>query len=88
VVHGAAGAGGRSRDTQDQDSQRRNQIRSSVVVARWLPALPDANRVTLKMLANMTSGYPDYVPTNTLIAELSADPFRAFTGRQLVAIAL
>jgi hypothetical protein len=29
----AAGAGGRSRDTQDQGSQRRNQIRSSVVLS-------------------------------------------------------
>lgn len=27
-------------------------------VARWLPKLPDANLVTLKMLANMTSDTP------------------------------
>ncbi len=30
-------------------------------VGKWLPDLPDANQVTLKMLANMTSGYVDYV---------------------------
>src|SRR5829696_3682142 len=28
----------------------------------WLPGLPDADLVTLRMLANMTAGYPDYVP--------------------------
>ena len=28
----------------------------------WLPDLPDADRVTLRMLANMTAGHPDYVP--------------------------
>ena len=25
-----------------------------------MPNLPEANKVTLKMLANQTSGYPDY----------------------------
>jgi CubicO group peptidase (beta-lactamase class C family) len=64
-----------------------HKVSLSDKVARWLPALPEANRVTLRMLANMTSGYPDFVPTNTLTAELYADPFRAFTGRHLLAIA-
>lgn len=27
----------------------------------WLPELLDAERVTLRMLANMTAGYPDYI---------------------------
>ncbi len=29
-------------------------------IDEWLPGLPNADRVTLKMLANQTSGYPDY----------------------------
>ena len=48
-------------------------------VARWLPSLPDANQVTVKMLANMTSGYPDYVTDPAFIAQEQSDPFRAFT---------
>jgi CubicO group peptidase (beta-lactamase class C family) len=30
-------------------------------VSTWFPNLPDADQVTIKMLANMTSGYADYV---------------------------
>ena len=48
-------------------------------VARWLPKLPEAKRVTLKMLANMTSGYPDYVTDPKFIAEFYQNPFHQFT---------
>jgi hypothetical protein len=40
----------------------------------WLPDLPDADRVTLKMLANMTSGYPDFVPDEEFGAAFYAEP--------------
>jgi CubicO group peptidase (beta-lactamase class C family) len=30
-------------------------------VSKWLPDLPNADRVTLRMLANSTSGYADWV---------------------------
>jgi CubicO group peptidase (beta-lactamase class C family) len=56
-------------------------------VARWLPKLPDANLVTLKMLANMTSGYPDYVTDPTFISQFYANPFRLFTNREKLALA-
>lgn len=56
-------------------------------VAHWLPSLPDAGQVTVKMLANMTSGYPDYVTDPAFIAQEQSDPFRAFTASQLLAIA-
>src|SRR5215218_10928491 len=29
-------------------------------LATWVPDLPDAEDVTLRMLANMTAGYPDF----------------------------
>jgi CubicO group peptidase (beta-lactamase class C family) len=64
-----------------------HKVSLSDKVARWLPTLPDANRVTLKMLANMTSGYPDYVTDPKFITALFADPFRAFTAPQLLAFA-
>ena len=56
-------------------------------VARWLPTLPEANQVTVKMLANMTSGYPDYVSDPKFIAEFYQDPFHQFTNAELLAIA-
>ena len=37
-------------------------VRLDDPLATWLPELPDADRVTLRMLVNMTAGYPDYVP--------------------------
>ncbi len=48
-------------------------------IAPWVtgvPGLPDTDRVTLRMLANMTAGYPDYVQNPQLDEELYADPFR------------
>jgi len=29
-------------------------------IAQWEPTLPNADKVTLRMLANQTTGYPDY----------------------------
>ncbi|MGH2551866.1 MAG: serine hydrolase domain-containing protein [Thermomicrobiales bacterium] len=50
----------------------------------WLPDLPDSNRVTLRMLANMTSGYPDYVQQADFIAACYADPFRQWLPDELI----
>lgn len=54
-------------------------------VAEWRPALPNADRVTLRMLASNTSGYPDYVDVSIL--PLYQDPFRAYTPDELVGLA-
>ena len=43
-------------------------------LATWLPDLPDADRVTLRMLANMTAGYPDYVQDPKLSQALLRRP--------------
>lgn len=50
----------------------------------WLPDLPDADRVTLRMLANMTAGYRDYVQSEDLIHDQLAEPFREFTFDDLM----
>jgi CubicO group peptidase (beta-lactamase class C family) len=52
-------------------------------VAKLLPELPHARDVTLRMLAGMTSGYPDYV-ADALIDALYANPFRSFTQQELL----
>src|SRR5215211_337045 len=57
-------------------------------LATWLPDLPDADKVTLRMLANMTAGYPDYVQNPKLSQELYADPFRQWTPQEQIALSL
>ena len=48
-------------------------------INRWVPSLPEASKVTLKMLANQTSGYPDFETDRAWTAAFNADPFRIFT---------
>jgi CubicO group peptidase (beta-lactamase class C family) len=57
-------------------------------LATWLPDLRDADRVTLRMLTNMTAGYPDYVQNPGLDQQLYADPFRQWTNQELIALGL
>ncbi|MEU4493199.1 serine hydrolase domain-containing protein [Streptomyces sp. NPDC023998] len=55
-------------------------------VSRWLPDLPDADRITLRMLGSSTTGLADYVTDPDFIAALEADPFRQWTAEELVGI--
>ncbi len=57
-------------------------------LATWLPDLPDADQVTLRMLANMTAGYPDYVQNTEFQQAFYADPFRQWTPQEQIAIGL
>jgi CubicO group peptidase (beta-lactamase class C family) len=50
----------------------------------WLPDLPSSDQITLRMLANSTSGYIDYVPLDSLEDALKEDPFRAWTDDELI----
>jgi len=56
-------------------------------IERWMPTLPEANKVTLKMLANQTSGYPDYETDPKFLAAFNADPFHIFTFEERLKIA-
>jgi CubicO group peptidase (beta-lactamase class C family) len=56
-------------------------------LSNWLPELPDAERVTLRMLANMTAGYPDYVLNEQFIEGVYANPFRQWTPQEQIDIA-
>jgi CubicO group peptidase (beta-lactamase class C family) len=54
----------------------------------WMPELPASDKVTLKMLANMTSGYRDYVPDPQFVKANYLDPYRQWKPEELVAIGL
>jgi CubicO group peptidase (beta-lactamase class C family) len=58
-------------------------------LSKWLPEIPHADRVTLGQLAQMTSGYVDYVIGNTAMNNaLYANPFRRWTVHDLLAFAV
>ncbi len=57
-------------------------------IDQWLPDLQDADQVTLRMLANMTSGYPDFVQNADFLRDSLEDPFRAWTPDEQIAIGL
>jgi CubicO group peptidase (beta-lactamase class C family) len=56
-------------------------------IDRWMPGLPEADQVTLRMLANQTSGYPDYETDPAWEAAWSADPFHIWTFEERLAYA-
>src|SRR6476469_8043599 len=56
-----------------------HKVKLDDTIERWIPTLPEANKVTLKMLANQTSGYPDYEADPRWVAAFIADPFHIWT---------
>ena len=57
-------------------------------LSKWLPEIPHAEQVTLGQLAQMTSGYVDYVIGNTAMNDaLYANPFRRWTVHELLGYA-
>jgi CubicO group peptidase (beta-lactamase class C family) len=54
-------------------------------LSKWLPDVPNSDRVTLRQLAQMTSGYVDYVIGNTEFEKaLYENPFRQWEPDQLL----
>ena len=55
-------------------------------LSKYLPELPESNAVTIKMLANSTSGYADYVYQPAVTNGIYADPFRQWATADLIKI--
>jgi D-alanyl-D-alanine carboxypeptidase len=54
-------------------------------LSKWYPEYPNAARVTLRMLASVTSGYPDYIQENPPFqAAQLAQVFRQWTDDELL----
>jgi CubicO group peptidase (beta-lactamase class C family) len=55
-------------------------------LSAYFPDLPNADRITLRNLAQMTSGYADYVYQPELLEGIYGDPFRQWTPEELTQI--
>lgn len=55
-------------------------------LSTYFPELPNADLITMRNLAQMTSGYADYVYQQELLHGLYLDPFRQFTPQELIHI--
>lgn len=66
----------------------RGEVSLDDPIATWFPDLPNADTITLRMLANMTSGFPDYVQNPDFIAQVYENPFRIWTTEEKLAFGL
>jgi CubicO group peptidase (beta-lactamase class C family) len=64
----------------------KGKIRLTDRLSKWFPTLPDADKVTVAMLASSTSGYFHYVTDPAFISAVHAAPFRHWTPKELVAV--
>jgi D-alanyl-D-alanine carboxypeptidase len=56
-------------------------------IDEWVDDVPDGDRITLRQLASMTAGVPEYT-NDAFIEVFSQDPTAPFTGEDLVGFAL
>jgi len=64
----------------------RKKLRLDDRLSTYFPKLPHANAITLRNLANMTSGYADYVYAPEVLEATSRDPFSHWTSDELIRI--
>jgi len=66
---------------------QKQTVKLSDPIGKYLPFVPRGNDMTLRMLANMTSGIASYTFDEGFIKEVYTKPDTQFTPRQLVDIA-
>jgi CubicO group peptidase (beta-lactamase class C family) len=59
-----------------------HKVTLNETIDHWLPSLPESHQVTLKMLTNQTTGYPDFETDPTWLADFNNDPFHIFTYQE------
>jgi CubicO group peptidase (beta-lactamase class C family) len=59
-----------------------HKVTLNETINHWLPSLPESNKVTLKMLANQTSGYSDFETDAAWTADFNNDPFQIWTYQE------
>jgi CubicO group peptidase (beta-lactamase class C family) len=64
----------------------RKKISLDTRLSQFRPDLPHAGEITMKNLANMTSGYADYVYQREVLHGVNLNPFRQWTPEELIAI--
>lgn len=57
-------------------------------ISKWLPQLRNSNKITIRNLLNMTSGYPDYVQQDEFLDSVQAEPYKQWTDDELIALGL
>jgi CubicO group peptidase (beta-lactamase class C family) len=62
------------------------KVKLTDVISKWVPEIPSSDKVNLGQLAQMTSGYTDFVLGNAEVdAMLLENPFRQWTPQELLA---
>jgi CubicO group peptidase (beta-lactamase class C family) len=56
-------------------------------IARWLPDVPHAHQITLRLLGDTTSGFQDYVKNPAFQRALLAHPFKHWTPEEILGYA-
>lgn len=62
----------------------RNKIKLNDPISPWFLTFPKADKITIKMLANSTSGIPDYVYNPKFLEIGDKDPFKKWTTGDLL----
>jgi CubicO group peptidase (beta-lactamase class C family) len=68
--------------------QRPGEVSLNDKLSKCFPELPYSDSITLKNLANMTSGYADYVYQPEVLHGVNLDPFRQWTSEELIHIGI
>jgi D-alanyl-D-alanine carboxypeptidase len=66
---------------------QRKRLRLDDPVSKYLSYVPNGRHITLRMLGNMTAGLHSYTQTEEFVNDLHADPYEAWTPRELLDIA-
>lgn len=67
---------------------KKHELSLDDTVGRWFPNMPDGDKITIRMLGNMSSGIGDYVVAPKFNKPYFDNPHQVWTPRELVKIGL